>query len=324
MNRLPYVNMNARITIGKIYFDDISSVEVTESVTEMSDLATIALPRFYKQLDGKYPLDYINAGDKVIVEFGYDETGINVEFEGYVKEISADTPLEIKCDQLYPLRQNNFVKSYRTVTLKQLLTDVTKGTFITKIECPDVNLGKFIVDNASTYQVLDKVKEQFGFFARIRGTLLHVGFAWDWKPGFTQNHVYDMQNNVKGNDLKYKTSDQFNVRVRVKIRNKKSKEAYMEVGSKDKDATVHTIEYAADNEKAAKEIAEARLKKSVYNGYTGSITGFGFPVTHAGDSAIIKNSREPYREGTYLIEKVVKTYNQSSGISRKNDLAFKV
>lgn len=322
-NNTVYLNMAARVVIGDIYFDDITEVEITESVTDLSDVAKIIIPRFYKQLDGKYPLDFIKSGDKVKIEFGYEETGLNVEFEGFVKEISADIPLQISCDQLYPLRQNNFVKSYKAVTLKQLLNDITTGTFIKKIECPDVNMGKYIIDNASTYQVLDKIKEQYGFFARIKEDLLHVGFAWDWRPGFTKNHTYNMQANVKSNDLKYKTSDEFNVRVRVKIRNKKSKEAYVEVGSKDKDATVQTIEYAADSEKVAKEIANARLKKSVYTGYTGSITGFGFPYTRAGDSATIKNIREPYREGTYLIEKIVKTYN-SSGISRKNDIAFKV
>lgn len=323
MERLPYLNMAARITIGRIYFDDITSVEINDSITEISSTAKIVIPRFYKQLENKYPLDYIKSGDKVTIEFGYEETGINIEFEGYVREISADIPLEITCDQLYPLRQNNFVKSYKTVTLRQILTDITQGTFIKTIECPDVKLGKYIIDNASTYQVLDKIKEELGLYTKIIGDRMTVGFAWDWKVGFTAAHVYDKQNNVKSSDLTYRLADQFNVRVRVKIRNKKSTEAYVEVGSKDKDATVYTIEYAADTEAVAKEIAEARLKKQVYTGYVGSITGFGFPLTKAGDSVKILDSREPYREGTYLIEKVTKTYS-SGGISRKNELAFKI
>lgn len=323
MKQLPYINMIAKVTTGNIYFTDVHAIEITQSVNQLSDTAKITLPRFYRQLKGKYPPDYIKPGDPVKIEFGYRETGMNTEFEGYVKEISADTPLEITCDGLYPLRQNNFVKSYNSITLRQLLAEITKGTFIKKVSCPDAAMGKYIIDNASSYQVLEKIKEQFGFFARIIGNHLFVGFAWDWRPGFTKNCLYDMQNNVKGNDLKYKTLDQFNVRVRVKIRNKKSKEAYVEVGSKNKDATVHTIEYAADNAKTAKKIADARLKKSVYTGYTGSVTGFGIPITNAGDSLTIKNQREPYREGTYLIEKVVKNYD-SSGISRKNDIAFKV
>lgn len=323
MEKLPYLNMSARITIGKIYFDDITSVEIEESITEISSIARIVIPRFYKQLDNKYPLDFMKSGDQVMIEFGYEETGINVEYRGYVREISADIPLEITCDQLYPLRQNNIVKSYKSVTLKQLLTDAIQGTFIKKVECPDVQLGKYIIDNASTYQILDKIKEEFGFYAKLVDDVLTVGFAWDWKVGFTAAHVYDKQNNVKSSDLKYRLADEFNVRVRVKIRNKKSTEAYVEVGSKDKDATVHTIEYAADSEEVAKKIAEARLKKSVYTGYTGEITGFGFPLTKAGDSLQIIDRREPYREGTYLIEKVTKTYS-SEGISRKNELAFKV
>lgn len=323
MQRLPYLNMSARITIGKIYFDDITSVEIDQSITEISSTARIVIPRFYKQLDNKYPLDFIRSGDQVTIEFGYEETGINVEYRGYVREISADIPLEITCDQLYPLRQNNIVKSYKSVTLRQLLTDVIQGTFIKSVECPDVQLGKYIIDNASTYQILDKIKEEFGFYAKLIGDVLTVGFAWDWNVGFTAAHVYDKQNNVKSSDLRYRMADEFNVRVRVKIRNKKSTEAYVEVGSKDKDATVHTIEYAADSEEVAKKIAEARLKKAVYTGYTGDITGFGFPITKAGDSIQIIDRREPYRDGTYLIEKVTITYS-SAGISRKNELAFKI
>jgi hypothetical protein len=322
-NGLPYLNQIARVTIGNLQFNVVNSIDIDESVTEISDTAIITLPRFFEKLDGKYPLDYMRAGDKVTIEYGYVETGLNVEFEGYLKTISSDAPLELTCDQLYPLRQNNLVKSYRSVTLKQLLLDATKGSFIKRIECPDVQMGKWLLDNSSTYEVLQKVKEQYGFFTRTYGDLLHVGFAWDWRPGFTKNHILNMQGNVKANDLVYKSHDQFNVRVRVKIRHKKGAAAYVESGSKDKDATVYTIDYAADSEKVAKNIADARLKKAVYDGYSGSITSFGIPLTHAGDSATIQNERELYREGTYLIEKVKKTYN-SSGISRVNTIAFKI
>ncbi|MGY0034452.1 hypothetical protein [Pedobacter sp. NJ-S-72] len=105
MENIAYLNMIAKVTIGNIYFDDVSEIEISESVTELSNVAKVILPRFYKQLNGKYPLDYMKVGDKVKIEFGYEETGINTEFEGYVREISADIPLEITCDQLYPIRQ---------------------------------------------------------------------------------------------------------------------------------------------------------------------------------------------------------------------------
>jgi hypothetical protein len=320
---LPYLNQKARVTVGAIMFESVNAIEITESVSQLSDTAKVILPRFFEMLEGKYPLDYMNAGDKVLIEYGYEETGINIEFEGYLGTISSDVPLELTCDQLYPLRQNNHIKSYKAATLRQVLADVTKGTIVKRFECPDVQLGKYMIDNKSTYQVLDDIKEKFGFFARFNDGVLYVGFAWDWRPGITRTHIYNIVGNVKKNNLIYKTRDQFNVRVRVKIRNAKGKAAYIEAGSKNKDATVHTIEYAASSEAVAKQIADARLKKSVYDGYTGDITGFGLLLTKAGDTLTINDDREPYRAGSYLIEKVVKSYDDG-GISRKNDLAFKV
>lgn len=320
---LPYLNMKARVTVGTIMFEVVNSIKIEESVTQLSTTATIIVPRFFEKLDGKYPLDYIKAGDKVTIEYGYEEIGIYKEFEGYLATISSDVPLVLTCDQLYPLRQNNYVLSYKSATLKQLLTDVTKGTIVKRVECPSVQLGKYLVDNASTYQVLDKIKEQFGFFGRFINDVLYVGFAWDWRPGITKTHNYNIVGNVKYNNLIYKTRDQFNVRVRVKIRNGKGKAAYIEAGSKNSNATVYTIEYAASSEAVAKQIADARLQKSVYDGYTGDITGFGVPRTNAGDTLKIFDEREPYREGSYLIEKVIKSYD-AEGISRKNTLAFKL
>lgn len=320
---MAYLNMSAQVTIGDVYFNNVNGIEIQQSVTAISTTATVTLPRFFKQLDGKFVLDYIKVGQSVTIKLGYIETGVVTEFQGFVSSISSDIPIKVTCDEMYPLRQNNFIKSYKSVTLKALLADITQGTFIKHYDCPDVQLGKYLIDNASTYQVLEKVKEQLGLFARVNGDTLHLGFAWDWKPGFTKRHTYTIQENVKKNDLEYKRQDQFHVRVRVKIRNAKGKAEYVESGSKDKGAAVTTLDYAAANAADAKKVADSRLKKMVYDGYTGSISGFGFPLTRAGDSMTIVDHREPYREGTYLIEKVTITYD-GDGIERKNELAYKI
>lgn len=322
---IPYLNMFARVTIGDIVFEDVSNITIQENVNTLSDTAVIVIPRFFKKLDGKSPLDYIKYGDNVTIEYGYEEVGMSKQYTGFVRYIASDAPLEITCDQLYPLRQNNHVMSFKSVSLKELLKAITKGTFISKIECPDVELGKYLINNSSTYQVLEKIKEEFGFFTRLYGTTLHVGWAWDWESGFTQRHVYDIQKNVKKSDgLVYQRKDAFNVRVRVKVRNSKGKVSYVESGSKQKEATVYTIDYASSSEEVAKKIADARLKKSVYDGYSGNITGFGHPVTRAGDSLQIINNREPFKSGVYLIEGVEKEYSQEGGISFKNTLAYKL
>jgi hypothetical protein len=48
------------------------------------------------------------------------------------------------------------------------------------------------------------------------------------------------------------------------------------------------------------------------------------PRTHAGDALTIRDSKEPEREGTFLIEKVNIGYSDSSGFSRKNTLSYKL
>src|SRR4051812_2015686 len=103
---MAYLNMSAHITIGDVYFTSITSVSIQQSVTAISTTATIVLPRFYMQLDGRFVLDYIKVGQAVAIKFGYIETGIVNEFNGYVSSISSDIPIEITCDEMYPLRQN--------------------------------------------------------------------------------------------------------------------------------------------------------------------------------------------------------------------------
>jgi len=331
--QIPYLNMQAEVVIestgdgGKkeLLFNHVSSIEITESLKELSSTATIVLPRFYQKLQNKSPLEYIKCGDKVWIRFGYKETQSTntLEFEGFIKEIGSETPLELKCDQLYKLRQKNHTRSFRSATLRELLNYITQGTFIKKIECPDVNLGKYEVNNTSTYQELAKLKDQFGFFSRVSGEELKVGFAYDWNAKGTANHIYKIQANVRSSDLSYKREDSFNVRYRVNIRNGQGKGAYKDGGSTKADATLCTLEYSVADEAQAKKVLESKSLENLSNGYTGSITGFGFPVTRAGDSLTIKDEKDTGREGTYLIEKVTTSYGPG-GISRKNELAFKL
>lgn len=319
-----YLNQNARITIGKVVFDHINSVEIEENVNLLSGSAKITLPRNYQELNGKPVLDYLHVGDKVIIELGYDGN-LNKEYTGYVREISSDIPIEIECDEMYLLRQNNLIKSYKTVTLRQLLTDITQGTNINQIECPEADLGKYIIDNASTYAVLRKLKEELGLYSRLYDDLLHVGFAWDWQPDFTANHTYTMHENVRKNNLKFRRESDFHVKVRVNIHHANGKVETVEYGSNNPDAAVSTINMTNRSVDDANAIAKARYRRSVYNGYTGDITGFGVPKVHAGDSLTIKDKAQPEREGTYLVEKTIIHYSQSpTGFRRNNELAYKI
>lgn len=326
---MAYLNLVAIITIGQVKFQDINSFEIEQSITELSDNATITIPRNYQLLNGKPVKDYINVGDKVVIEAGYEETGTSIEYSGYVKEISADVPLVIICDEVYPFRKTNLVKSYKSVSLRQLAEDVVDGikafngqSYV--VECPDVQLGKYIIDNASSFQVLTKLKQDFGFFTRINNNILHIGFAYDWQPNFTKRHVYNMQENVKSkSSLKFKAVDDFNTQVKVTIKYPDGHTEIVTAGSDEDDAAVKSITTGAMSKDEATKLANARLKQYTYNGYTGSITGFGIPKVMAGDSIDIKDTEYPERVGAYLVEKVRVSYSES-GIERESTISFKV
>ena len=87
--------------------------------------------------------------------------------------------------------------------------------------------------------------------------------------------------------------------ITVISKQKKGKDVKIEVGSKDKDANKITLTlYNVSNESEMRKQAEAELKRRAYNGYTGTITGFGAPRTQAGDSLKIIDPDNPEREGT--------------------------
>jgi hypothetical protein len=338
---MSYLNLNAKVTIGDIYFPSINSFEVEQSVDNTSDIAKITLARNYKELRGSKVLDYIRAGKPVTIECGYNGV-LETEFTGFIKpNIGADYPIILECDELYFLRQNNHIISESNITLKQLLQRIAPAY---TIEALDVQLGKVRFSNESTVQILEKLKKDWGFYSRIHNNILHVGFAFDFKPSFTQRHTYTIGQNVKDySKLKFTTDMDFSTQVKVKIHKANGHVEEIVYGMKevagtmqavkigggkddkvkDEKGTIKTYDVSHIGTTEAENMAKAQLKRIIYSGYTGSIDGFGNPRTKAGDSLQIINTAKPEREGTYLIEKVVVRYEEAH-IERENFISYKV
>lgn len=306
--------------------NNISNFEINENILEISNTAKITIPRHYKQLNGKSVLEMFKVGDKMKIEAGYyyrDDVDLETEFVGYIREIESDYPLVIHCDdETYPLRQNNYVKSYKDATLKDILSDIIPGYI--SFSCPDVRVGKYQIDNASAFAVLQDLMKNYGLYSRLQDGKMKVGLAYEFGDN-TSEHTYTIGKDVKKNELKYKRKEDFKVRYKAIATNPNGTKTTVEVGNKEKDASERTLNFAGPlSENELRQRALAVMAKTVYDGYTGSITGFGTPRTHAGDALNIKDKFEPEREGKYMIEKVDVTYNESGGYSRQNTLSFKL
>lgn len=324
------MNMTARVQLGNVELNNVSSFEIDENILEMSNTARIVIPRNYAKLKNKSILEQMKAGDKVIIEAGYNGD-LQREFTGYIREIESEAPLTIHCDdETYPLRQTNFIKSYRDATLKQVLTDIIPSDI--KFECPDVRVGAYHIDNASSFAVLQDLMKHYGLYSRLQNGVLQVGLAYDFSDN-TDNHIYTInapadrpyQKNVKSNDLKFKRKEDFKVRYKAISNNANGKKTIVVVGNKEREASERTLNFPGGlTEAQLRERATAVMAKTVYDGYTGDITGFGLPRTHAGDTLELRDSEDPARMGRYLIEKVSVSYGLSTGFSRKNTLSYKV
>ena len=326
---LLYLNMTSKITIGNLLLTNINSFEINENVDEISNNAKIVIPKNYKELKGQSVIDILKVRDKVKIEAGYDYD-YSVEFEGYISEIDADAPaLTLNCeDEMFLLRQTNVTKSYRTVTLKQLLSDIMPAGY--EIACVDVNLGKIAFDNVSIYHIFNVLKQDFGLYVRMKGKKISINLR-DVTAVINDVHTYTLNPEgiqgffTKKNELKYKRKEDFKLQVEIKYTDLSGRKQTFITGNKDSDASKLSVVYPGKRDVIdVIKFGESIYQKRCYDGYHGSITGFGIPRTHAGDGLTIVDKADISRIGTYFIEKTNISYNESSGFSRKNELSYKL
>lgn len=320
-----YLNLNSRLTITNpdtkqsIVFEHISEAEIKQSVKVLGDTATVLIPRRYGKLKNKEVLQYIKAGYAVSLELGYNGEYFE-EFNGFVREVGSGYPLKLYIDDaFYKLRKNSFNKSWKSITLKQLLSEIASGY---KIECPDVDLGVFQIDNASTVVVLQKLRESFGFYSFLKDNTLYCQFAFDVR-GIGKIHTYNFTKNVKKSNLTFKRKEDFKIRIRAISNLSNGKKIMVEVGNKEKEATVRTFNTRDKTEKELRELALKRLDGLVFNGFEGTVTGIGYPRVMAGDTLKLVSPKEPEQNGNYLVESVTIRYGNAY-YERVCSLSYKI
>lgn len=309
-----------RIEIGNLVFNSVNSLVIETSVKELGDKATITLPRNYKKLDGKSVLDLMKTGDAVKISLAYDGDP-QEEFTGFLQNIESGVPLRLTVDdEMYPLKRNNWCKSWPKITLEDLLKYVAPGY---KIECPGTSLGAFQISNSSSFAVLSSLQRDYGFYTYVKNGTLYCQFPYDVRGTGTIHDYKLYQYPVKKNDLKYSRAEDKKIRVRVTSDQGKGKKLTYETGAKEGEGSLNVSSIPGLNPSEIETYAKAWYKTLAFDGYSGSITGFGSPRTTAGDTLKITDPDESIT-GNYLIESVRVTYDLTQGFERENKISFKV
>lgn len=303
------------IQIGNYYLNYVHQCTVESSWKNLTDTCKIILPSNIKPNNNRswnsnFLRNTLKIGDKVTVKAGYNEAK-HIVFDGYLTKIGAKVPLELECeDAMWLLKQSNINDSLPNTSLKSI---IQRYFYKYSVKSIDMNLGNFIIQNASKAKILESLKEQFGIYSFFRKGTLIIGLVYE--ANNAQNHefivpVYDKntkQDNIMiENNLEYKRKEDVKIKVKAISNLSNGQKIIIELG--DKDGEQRTLNFFNINEKDLKMIAEREMKRISYDGYQGYFTTF-FPVNsqnqlvYHGDIVNLK-AVDNDRSGRYFVDKV--------------------
>lgn len=309
------------ITLGNYKVGMLEKVEIHRSVETLADTAVITLPaaEYNNALDVE---DKIRRGDKVSVRLGYRELGITEEFSGWIQRIGTDDEaITVECeDDLFKFRVPMADRQLGETGLADLLQLVVKesGGSYSIDNSYTWTYKKFVVRNATCFDVLKKVQEESGADIYLDGNVLHVH-----PPGEKVGNdvYYDFSRNVQDCSLKYLRAEDRKVRVIVKALMPDGSVRQREYGATGGDKVEVTA--PATDDASMRSRGESELKRRSFDGYEGDITTWLYPRIVPADAAVLHDPDYEYKDGKYFVTAVTTEFG-SDGATRKVELGFRL
>lgn len=313
--------LDFEVKIGEFYLGMVESITIHKSVELLADTCEIVLPaaRLNKALEVE---EQIKRGDEVSVSIGYKEVGIKEEFKGYLQRISTDGgSIKLFCeDDLFQFRKDLPNEELKKISLSNLLSKVVKGIGKNyKVNCSYTWVyDKFVIRDATGYDVLKKVQEECGADIYLKDGVLHIH-----PPGEVvgKERFYDFAVNIEEAELSFKRAEDKKVKVVVKAIMPDGKVKEIEVGSTGGEKV--EVKCHASDTASMKARGEAEVKRRTFDGYDGSITTWLIPECNPGDTASIHDGDYTYKDGTYFVRSVTTDFSEGGG-KRKVELGYRL
>ena len=313
--------LDFEVKIGEFYLGMVESITIHKSVELLADTCEIVLPaaRLNKALEVE---EQIKRGDEVSVSIGYKEVGIKEEFKGYLQRISTDGgSIKLFCeDDLFQFRKDLPNEELKKISLSDLLSKVVKGIGKNyKVDCSYTWVyDKFVIRDATGYDVLKKVQEECGADIYLKDGVLHIH-----PPGEVvgKERFYDFAVNIEEAELSFKRAEDKKVKVVVKAIMPDGKVKEIEVGSTGGEKI--EVKCHASDTASMKARGEAEVKRRTFDGYDGSITTWLIPECNPGDTASIHDGDYTYKDGTYFVRSVTTEFSEGGG-KRKVELGYRL
>ena len=305
--------MCARITFSRDGRKDIvilkpSEVEIESSWKILTDTAIIRLPRNVKYFDKFKVREVFKRGDRVKIELGYDGV-LTTEFTGYITEVSASIPIEIKCqDEMFKVKQLPVNFSAKSIQLEKLLKQIIPGYQIDAME--GLELGTVRFAKTTVGEVLDKLNSELKIYTYIEPNTKTIVSGKIYADNSDQNIVnFNLERNAVSNDLQYRNREDITVKVNGSCISKGVKIEYS-YGDNNADKNIEwqfSVRTKPELEIQVKRFYEANKR----DGFDGSFTAFGIPRVQHGWKVNLKSYIYPDRDGIYYVESVTKTFKKA-------------
>lgn len=300
--------LNARIKIESEktwFFDKITEVTLLKNQGELSDIATLTIPKKTTWEDAQVcPL---KVGDKVTIQLGYDDVLVT-RFIGYIKKIGTKTPIKIELqDSMYLLSTYKVkAQTIKKGDIKTILSTILPSTISCKVLGAQA-LGNYRINYPTAIEVLNDLRKNgVKAFFKIENEqpILYCGVlsAKDSAP----KPVFRYGFNVIKNDTQYTKGSERKIKIKAISCMANGKRVTVEEGdSTGEERTLYTYGLS---DWELREWAKQKLQNLKRDGMTGTFTTFGIPEVDKGDVvylALDKNSQEE----CYVVNSVEVTYN---------------
>ena len=307
--------MSWNIRIGSYRLKTVESVSIKRSVELLSDTASVVIPAtvFNRAIEVE---DKLKVGDAVEIRLGYDDD-LQTEFKGYLKSVKTDGgSLTLECeDGIYLFRKSLKDEELKDANVSAILQKVCSQVGGFSVSCDyDFSYDKFVISNATGYDVLKKIQDEASPNIYLKDDVLHVHPQYAEIFGEAR---YDFSKNIEreGTDLKYKSEDDRKLLVVVESKDATGKTISVEKGVTGGDKmTVKMSGVTSVSSLEAK--AQQVLEQKVYTGYEGSFQAWLLPFVDAGYKVRISDPDYEYKEGTYYVVSVETTFSQAGGVRK--------
>ena len=243
-------------------------------------------------------------GQKVTISAGYD--GVKkLRFSGFIARVNYSVPLNVELEGYsYQLRKKTGIKnSYKNTTVKNLLSDIIKGTDIKlSSKIPEIALSNIQFNGASGTDVLNWLKDKCLLTVFFQDNVLYVGLRDTFTISSAKFRIN--WNVIKANDLKFEDKTTATIQYNIEYRQKDGKMHKVTVGTNNALNTVTQKISSIQDDSLIQKIAKQNLSLKQYAGYEGKMEAFAEPMIASGETAVIMDKTYPDRTGNYFVDGV--------------------